>query len=241
MINAIANPTMPEKGERYLGTVVKITDVRRVRLAAARARTACCTSPSCARSPAAQRVENVEDVVSVGQKIQVEITEIDDRGKLSLVPVIEETVPTPESPTPDSPHRCPARPHGRRRATAGRRSARIGAARRAAGRHREDPGQPAPSARRVVGRRLAARDAGPARRVALPGALLFKGTPTRSAEEISAAIDAVGGDLNAYTAKEHTCFYARVLDRDADLALDVLTDMITNSLIRPTTWSPSAR
>jgi len=39
--------------------------------------------------------------------------------------------------------------------------------------------------------------------------LLFKGTPTRTAEQISAAIEAVGGELNAYTAKEHTCFYAR--------------------------------
>jgi predicted Zn-dependent peptidase len=63
--------------------------------------------------------------------------------------------------------------------------------------------------------------------------LLFKGTPTRTAEQISAAIEAVGGELNAYTAKEHTCFYARVLHSDADLALDVLTDMISHSTITP--------
>ncbi len=62
--------------------------------------------------------------------------------------------------------------------------------------------------------------------------VLFKGTPTRTAEEISATVDAVGGDLNAYTAKEHTGFYARVLDVDSDLAMDVLTDMIGSSLIR---------
>jgi predicted Zn-dependent peptidase len=61
--------------------------------------------------------------------------------------------------------------------------------------------------------------------------LLFKGTAARTAEQISAAIESVGGELNAYTAKEHTCFYARVLHSDADLALEVLTDMITNSLI----------
>ena len=61
--------------------------------------------------------------------------------------------------------------------------------------------------------------------------LLFKGTSSRTAEQISAAIEAVGGELNAYTAKEHTCFYARVLHSDAELALDVLIDMITNSLI----------
>ena len=61
--------------------------------------------------------------------------------------------------------------------------------------------------------------------------LLFKGTTSRTAEQISAAIEAVGGELNAYTAKEHTCFYARVLHSDAELALDVLIDMITKSLI----------
>jgi predicted Zn-dependent peptidase len=61
--------------------------------------------------------------------------------------------------------------------------------------------------------------------------LLFKGTAARTAEQISAAIESVGGELNAYTAKEYTCFYARVLHSDADLALEVLTDMITNSLI----------
>jgi predicted Zn-dependent peptidase len=61
--------------------------------------------------------------------------------------------------------------------------------------------------------------------------LLFKGTSTRTAEQISAAIESVGGELNAYTAKEHTCFYARVLHSDADVALDVLTDMISNSLV----------
>jgi predicted Zn-dependent peptidase len=63
--------------------------------------------------------------------------------------------------------------------------------------------------------------------------LLFKGTSRRTAEQISAAIESVGGELNAYTAKEHTCFYARVLHSDAELALDVLTDMITGSLITP--------
>lgn len=61
--------------------------------------------------------------------------------------------------------------------------------------------------------------------------VLFKGTRRRTAEEISAAVESVGGDLNAYTTKEHTCFYARVVDSDADLAVDVLSDMISSSLI----------
>ncbi|GAA1822540.1 M16 family metallopeptidase [Microlunatus capsulatus] len=61
--------------------------------------------------------------------------------------------------------------------------------------------------------------------------VLFKGTARRTAEEISAAVEAVGGELNAYTTKEYTCFYARVLAADAPLAVDVLTDMITASRI----------
>jgi predicted Zn-dependent peptidase len=62
--------------------------------------------------------------------------------------------------------------------------------------------------------------------------LLFKGTQRRSALEISAAMDAVGGDLNAFTAKEYTCYYARVLDSDLPLAVDVVSDMVTGSLIQ---------
>jgi predicted Zn-dependent peptidase len=61
--------------------------------------------------------------------------------------------------------------------------------------------------------------------------LLFKGTSRRSALEISAAMDAVGGELNAFTAKEYTCYYARVLDTDLPLAIDVLSDMVNSSLI----------
>jgi predicted Zn-dependent peptidase len=63
--------------------------------------------------------------------------------------------------------------------------------------------------------------------------LLFKGTPGRTALDISAAMDAVGGELNAFTAKEYTCYYARVLDADLPLAIDVLSDMVTSSLIEP--------
>jgi len=61
--------------------------------------------------------------------------------------------------------------------------------------------------------------------------VLFKGTGSRSAMDISVALDAVGGEFNAFTAKEYTCFHARVLDVDLDLAVDVLGDMITDSLI----------
>src|SRR5580658_8670311 len=63
--------------------------------------------------------------------------------------------------------------------------------------------------------------------------LLFKGTRKRTALDISATMDAVGGELNAFTAKEYTCYYARVLDADLPLAIDVLSDMVTSSLIEP--------
>lgn len=62
--------------------------------------------------------------------------------------------------------------------------------------------------------------------------LLFKGTPRRTAAQIAGAIEAVGGDINAFTSKECTCFYARTLDRDLPLAVDVLGDLMTSSLIR---------
>ena len=63
--------------------------------------------------------------------------------------------------------------------------------------------------------------------------LLFKGTPARSAKDIADAFDAVGGDVNAFTGKEYTCYYARVLDDDLPMALDVLSDMLTSSALDP--------
>jgi predicted Zn-dependent peptidase len=62
--------------------------------------------------------------------------------------------------------------------------------------------------------------------------LLFKGTKDRSALDIAQSFDAVGGDLNAFTAKEYTCYYARVLDRDLPMAVEHLGDMLQHSLIR---------
>lgn len=59
--------------------------------------------------------------------------------------------------------------------------------------------------------------------------LLFKGTKRRTALEISSSIEAVGGEMNAFTGQEYTCFYARVIDNDLPLAVDVVTDLITSS------------
>jgi len=64
--------------------------------------------------------------------------------------------------------------------------------------------------------------------------MLFKGTHKRSAREIAEAIDSVGGQLNAFTGKEYTCFYCKVLDEHFSLAVDILSDMLTNSTLEPT-------
>ena len=63
--------------------------------------------------------------------------------------------------------------------------------------------------------------------------LLFKGTRRRDALAIAEAFDAVGGEANASTGKEHTCYYARVLDADVPLAVDVIGDMVTSALLDP--------
>ena len=59
--------------------------------------------------------------------------------------------------------------------------------------------------------------------------LLFKGTTTRSALEIATAMDAVGGEMNAFTSKEHTCYYANVLASDLPLAVTLLSDVVTEA------------
>lgn len=64
--------------------------------------------------------------------------------------------------------------------------------------------------------------------------LLFKGTATRSALDIAVSFDAVGGEHNAVTAKEYTCYYAKVRDKDLAMAVDVIADMLTSSVIDPT-------
>ncbi|MEP6851167.1 MAG: pitrilysin family protein [bacterium] len=61
--------------------------------------------------------------------------------------------------------------------------------------------------------------------------LLFKGTRRRSALDIAAAMDAVGGEFNAFTEKEHTCFYATVLDRDLPLAIDIVSDVVLEATV----------
>ncbi len=89
-VNAIANPTMPEVGERYLGTVVKTTNFGAF-VSLLPGKDGLLHISKLRSLAGGKRVETVEDVLSVGQKVQVQIAEIDDRGKLSLVPVVEES------------------------------------------------------------------------------------------------------------------------------------------------------
>ncbi len=86
-VNAIANPTMPEVGERYMGTVVKTTTFGAF-VSLVPGKDGLLHISQIRKMVGGKRVENVEDVLSVGQKVQVQISEIDPRGKLSLVPVL---------------------------------------------------------------------------------------------------------------------------------------------------------
>lgn len=87
---AIGNPVNPEVGERFLGTVVKIATFGAF-VSLLPGKDGLLHISEVRKLAGGKRVENVEDVLSVGQKIQVEITKMDDRGKLSLAPVVEET------------------------------------------------------------------------------------------------------------------------------------------------------
>jgi polyribonucleotide nucleotidyltransferase len=88
-INAIANPTMPEVGERYMGTVVKTTTFGAF-VSLVPGKDGLLHISQIRKMVGGKRVENVEDVLAIGQKVQVQISEIDPRGKLSLVPVLAE-------------------------------------------------------------------------------------------------------------------------------------------------------
>ena len=242
-INAIANPHMPEIGERFVGTVVKTTTFGAF-ISLSPGKDGLLHISQIRKLVGGKRVENVEDVLAVGQKVQVEIGEIDPRGKLSLHAVIDEdrgrrvrvsVEGTPSRSTPDVPLDLPL----------------------------VRPGQPGPSS---PSSRTAAPScvvpscpAGsacspstcPGLRSATVGAwvgvgsrdesdghhgsthflehLLFKGTARRTAMDIAEAFDAVGGEANAATGKEHTCYYARVLDTDLPMAVDVIADMVTSA------------
>ena len=88
-VNAIANPTMPEVGERYLGTVVKTTNFGAF-VSLMPGKDGLLHISEVKKLAGGKRIDKVEDILNVGDKVQVEIAEIDDRGKLSLIPYIED-------------------------------------------------------------------------------------------------------------------------------------------------------
>ena len=243
MINGIANPQMPEKGERYLGTVVKTTTFGAF-VSLMPGRDGLLHISQLRKMAGGKRVENVEDVVKVGDKVQVEIAEVDPRGKLSLVPV----------------HRGLGERRRARRRRSGRRPV-----------HRSRPA-PQPTPELTTRTLLSEVDGGLVRRTVLPGGLrvvteamptvrsvtfgIWVGVGSRDesvrqagllalprapavqghpsgarALEISSAVDRVGGEMNAFTAKEYTCFYARVLDSDLPVAVDVVSDVVNSALL----------
>ncbi|MFZ0161532.1 MAG: polyribonucleotide nucleotidyltransferase, partial [Kineosporiaceae bacterium] len=106
-VNAIANPTMPEVGERYMGTVVKTTTFGAF-ISLVPGKDGLLHISQIRKMVGGRRVENVEDVLGVGQKVQVEIAEIDPRGKLSLIPVLAEGEGAPEGEGADAPESEPA-------------------------------------------------------------------------------------------------------------------------------------
>jgi polyribonucleotide nucleotidyltransferase len=102
MVNAIANPTMPEIGERYVGTVVKTTSFGAF-ISLTPGKDGLLHISQIRKLVGGKRVENVEDVLAVGQKVQVEIGEIDPRGKLSLHAVVDEPANEGEAPEGGAP------------------------------------------------------------------------------------------------------------------------------------------
>jgi polyribonucleotide nucleotidyltransferase len=87
-VRSIVSPQLPEVGERYLGTVVKTTTFGAF-ISLTPGKDGLLHISQIRKLAGGKRVENVEDVLKIGEKVQVEIGEIDPRGKLSLVPVLE--------------------------------------------------------------------------------------------------------------------------------------------------------
>ena len=241
-INAIANPQLPKIGERFLGTVVKTTDFGAF-VSLLPGRDGLVHISKLGRG---KRIAKVEDVVKVGDKLRVEIADIDNRGKISLILVAEED--TPRTPADSRCRACRCRdrqqliraqgpPAGEPAAGRALRSGQRGDESSSALRRTTLPGglrvvtEYIPSVHSAsvgvwVG--VGSRDEG----ASVAGAahflehLLFKSTPTRTAVDIAQAVDAVGGELNAFTAREHTCYYAHVLDTDLELAVDLVADVV---------------
>ena len=108
MINAIANPTMPEVGERFMGTVVKTTTFGAF-VSLLPGKDGLLHISEVRKLVGGKRIDSVDDVLKIGQKIQVELKEIDPRGKLSLGAVLVGDTPAGDA-APEAPAEAPAGP-----------------------------------------------------------------------------------------------------------------------------------
>ena len=108
MINAIANPTMPEVGERFMGTVVKTTTFGAF-ISLLPGKDGLLHISEVRKLVGGKRIDSVDDVLKIGQKIQVELKEIDPRGKLSLGAVLVEDTQAGDA-APEAPAEAPAGP-----------------------------------------------------------------------------------------------------------------------------------
>ena len=237
-INAIANPQLPKTGERFLGTVVKTTDFGAF-VSLLPGRDGLVHISKLGRG---KRIAKVEDVVNVGDKLRVEIADIDKRGKISLVLVDEDAGRIRRR------RRCPQPGDRARRCRDGQqlvpRRSRCAADGTVLSRPRRSgaphfpavcglspntfPGcaPPRSGCGSVLDRGTKAPRS-PAPRTSWNTCCSSRPRPVpRSTSHKS--MDAVGGELNAFTAKEHTCYYAHVLDSDLALAVDLVSDVVLN-------------
>ncbi len=251
MINAIANPQLPEVGERFLGTVVKTTDFGAF-VSLLPGRDGLVHISKLGRG---KRVAKVEDVVQGRRQAA-------GRDRRHRQP--RQDLAGPGADEDGSRHRdaggragrCRDRqqltdrgpicaPCGRGAVAEANRSAGRGAPHRPAGRPAGGHRVPA---RRCVRPRSASGSTSdratkaprwPAPRTSWSICCSSR-RPTRTAVDIAQAIDAVGGELNAFTANEHTCYYAHVLDSDLEMAVDLVADVVLNGAAPPTTSNSNA-
>ena len=188
-----------------------------------------------------KRIAKVEDVVNVGDKLQVEIAEIDARGKISLIPV-QASARTRDRASRERRDRRRSRPglsrwrrsHPTRVLERGVDGSTVTSSEMPGGLRvvtESVPGARSASVGVWVG--VGSVDETPR----LAGAshylehLLFKGTRHRTGYEIADAVDAVGGELNAFTSHEYTCFYARLLAEEAQLAVGLVCEVVLDATI----------
>ena len=258
MIDEIANPRPVLQGETYDGTVVKTTTFGAfVNLVPGRDGLV-----HISKLGKGKRLSSVEEAVREGDKLTVLVEDIDAQGKISLKPTGPEWEAPEGEGSSGGERREPREPASRVSPATGPIVGRVapdaGSAtptrgprpkartirRRTVGIERTEFS----SGLRVVTERMpgvrsvslgfwvlaGSRDEPPV----ISGSshflehLLFKGTKTRSAREIAEDFDAVGGDVNAFTSKEYTCYYARILDGDLEMAVDHLSDMFQSSMLR---------